>query len=240
MNRVLYNKNECAHDQLLLTDYRATHILKVLKSRPGDILRTGELDGPLSKGEVIKVGEQKVLLKITDQEVPLRPSLDLMLAMPRPKVLKRLLSQISAIGVDHLYLCNASRVEKYYFDTHVLEADFLKKALVEGLMQSGDTCLPRVEVLRHLPSFLEKPIFPENRWLLDPYAGGSFLEVPVLPGRRVLAIGPEGGWREDEQDLFVAKGFKAVKLFDRILRSDTACISALSMAVAKGGGDGSS
>ncbi len=234
MNRILYKKSELAHDQLLLTDHRATHILQVLKPAVGDKLRTGEIDGPWSEAEVLKLSPQKVILKIVNLDTPSRPGLDLLLALPRPKVLKRLLPQIAAIGVDHLYLCNAERVEKYYFDTHVLEPGFIHKSLVEGLVQSGDTCLPKVEVVRHLPSFLEKTAFPENRWLLHPSASESLLNKEIAAGRSVLAIGPEGGWREAELAQFEGLGFQPLSLFDRILRSDTACIAALSLAAAKG------
>ncbi|MGA0332446.1 MAG: 16S rRNA (uracil(1498)-N(3))-methyltransferase [Kiritimatiellia bacterium] len=234
MNRILYQKHELAHDQLLLTDHRATHILQVLKAQPGEELRTGEIDGPLSVSEVLKVEHQKVLLRVREEHCPSRPELDLLLAMPRPKVLKRLLPQIAAMGVDRIFLVNAERVEKYYFDTHVLSETFLFQALVEGLQQSGDTCLPRVELVRHLPSFLAKTDFPANRWLLHPYGGESFLRADLRPGRRLIAIGPEGGWRPAELEEFAEKGFKQVTLFDRILRSDTACVVALGIAVAKG------
>ncbi|WFB35118.1 RsmE family RNA methyltransferase [Kiritimatiellota bacterium B12222] len=234
MNRILYRKSELAHDQLLLTDRRATHILQVLKPALGDELRTGEIDGPLSSGKVMRLDAQKVLLAISEVSQPERPTLDLLLALPRPKVLKRLLPQISAMGVDHLYLTNAERVEKYYFDTHVLEPDFYHGALLEGLQQSGDTCMPQVEVIRHLPSFLSKTDFPENRWLLHPYASQNLLDAELRSERCLLAIGPEGGWRSSELELFEGLGFQQVSLFDRVLRSDTACISALGIAVAKG------
>jgi len=234
MNRILYHKNELANDQLLLTDARAIHIIQVLKPELGATLRTGEINGPLSTGKVRVLANQKVMLEIIALETPKRPSLDLLLALPRPKVLKRLLPQIAALGVDHLYLTNAERVEKYYFDTHVLLDDFLHKALLEGLQQSGDTCLPKVEIVRQLPAFLDETALPENRWLLHPYATQNLLEVETLPGRRLLAIGPEGGWREAELTQFSELGFYQVSLFKPILRSDTACIAALSLAAAKG------
>lgn len=238
MNRILYKKSELAHDQLLLTDRRATHILQVLKLKPGDELKTGEIDGPLSMGEVLRTDHQKVLLRIREGELPPRPLLDLLLAIPRPKVLKRLLPQIAAMGVDRIFLVNAERVERYYFDTHVLSADFMHQALLEGLQQSGDTCLPRVEVVRQLSTFLRAADFPENRWVLHPYAERDFLSTECVPGRKLVALGPEGGWRQGELALFDELGFVQVRLFDRILRSDTACVVALGIAAVKGAGHG--
>lgn len=240
MNRILYRPSELAHNKLLLTDYRATHILQVLKPEINAVLRTGEIDGPLSSGKVLKLENQKVLLEITDLETPTRPQLDLLLALPRPKVLKRLLPQISAMGIDHLYITNAERVEKYYFDTHVLSDSFLENALLEGLQQSGDTCLTRVSIVHDLPPFLVQTDFPENRWLLHPDADESLLKIPVMEGRCILAIGPEGGWRANEIEMFEELEFLKLSLFKGVLRSDTACIAAMGLAKAKEELNGSS
>ena len=51
---------------------------------------------------------------------PPRPRVDLLLALPRPKVLRRLWSQLAALGVGQVILTNAARVERDYFGTHVL------------------------------------------------------------------------------------------------------------------------
>jgi RsmE family RNA methyltransferase len=240
MNRILYHKSELAYNKLLLTDSRATHIIQVLKPDLDAELRTGEINGPLSSGKVLKVENQKVLLEISEGKTPARPKLDVLLALPRPKVLKRLLPQIAAMGVDQLYITNAERVEKYYFDTHVLSDSFIQKALLEGMQQSGDTCLTQVSIIRELPSFLGQSDFPENKWLLHPDAEGSLLTTPMIPGRYILAIGPEGGWRTNEIELFEKLDFEKVGLFKGVLRSDTACIAAMGVAKAKEELNGSS
>lgn len=233
MNRILFEASEREGNEIFLTDHRADHIRKVLKPGPGERLRTGEVDGPVSEAEVIDCDADGVRLRIVDGEVPARPGIDLILALPRPKVLNRLLPQISALGVDRLILCNASRVERYYFDTHVLEERHLRTRLVEGLMQSGDTCLPQVKVVRQLRHFLEDDLegFSQeaDRWILHPGASRRLLDLQPQHTRRVLAIGPEGGWRESELAGFTECGFQSVSLMDRILRSDTATIAALAL-----------
>lgn len=234
MNRILYESDERKNGRVYLRDGRAEHIRKVLKAEPGDVLRMGEIDGPLAEGRVVNLDENGVELGITPGECPQRPCLDLLLALPRPKVLKRLLPQISALGVDRLFLTNAARVERYYFDSHVLDPLFLNKALVEGLVQSGDTCLPKVKVLRKLREFFEVDWTDTGCWLLHPGVDQSLLTAPVSRPRQLLAIGPEGGWQAAEVEGFLAAGFEAVHLGKHILRSDTACICALGMAAAKG------
>lgn len=235
MNRILYERSELREGRVVLGDDRAVHIRTVLKSGVGDVLKTGEVNGPVSSGEIVEICGEKVCLKICEGAVPPRPGTDLLLALPRPKVLNRLLPQIAALGVDRLILCNASKVERYYFDTHVLDDHHLRLRLLEGLTQCGDTCLPSVRVVRELHHFLEDEaadLFASaDRFVLHPGGGVSLLKVPRKKNRTVLAIGPEGGWQESEVEKFQEKGFQRVSLRDRILRSDTAAIAALAVAV---------
>jgi len=237
MNRILYEPEERAGDRVVLTGERAAHVGRVLKSEPGDALKTGQIEGPVSEASVVQVSEGRVELEVRDGETPPRPPRDLILALPRPKVLNRLLPQIAALGVDRLILINASRVERYYFDSHVLEPRRLRAGLVEGLTQCGDTRLPEVRVVKRLRHFLEDDLEvlcgDADRWVLHPGSNISIQEAPWSRGRRVLAIGPEGGWRESELAGFEERGFIRVSMMDRILRSDTATIAALSCVVMK-------
>ena len=88
-------------------------------------------------------------------ETPSRPPVDLLLALPRPKVLRRLWAQIAALGVGRIILTNAARVERNYFDTHVLSAACYQPLLIEGLQQARDTRLPAVTVHRQFKVLLE-------------------------------------------------------------------------------------
>jgi len=232
MNRILYEPGEVEGGILVLRDHRAAHIRTVLKSGTGYVLKTGEINGALSEGTLEEITEEQVQLRIEEGRTPDRPPVDLILAMPRPKVLNRLLPQIAALGVDRLVLCNASRVERYYFDTHVLQPEHLRARLVEGLMQSGDTCLPEVMVVRRLRHFLEDTVeeFSQssNRFLLHPTGGPPLSSCPRAHTRTVLAVGPEGGWLDSEVAGFEERGFTCAGLMKRILRTDTATVAALS------------
>src|SRR5688500_19330680 len=84
-----------------------------------------------------------------------RPPVDLLLALPRPKVMRRLWAQLAALGVGRILLTNAARVERNYFDTHVLTSDCYRPLLVEGLQQARDTRLPVVSIHRQLKILVE-------------------------------------------------------------------------------------
>ncbi|MCC5842923.1 MAG: 16S rRNA (uracil(1498)-N(3))-methyltransferase [Verrucomicrobia bacterium] len=237
MNRILYRQHEPVEGLLTLQDARADHIRKVLRARPGDTLKLGRLNGPLAQGVIETLDPQAVVLRLTEGETPPRPGVDLLLALPRPKVLRRLLPQIAALGVGRLFLTNAARVERPYFDTHVLDPAPLETALIEGLTQAGDTRLPEVRVIRRLKIFLEDELDTATdaarRLVLHPGRGTPLHRLPESSGRTLLAIGPEGGWIPHELDRFAALGFVPATLGPRILRTDTATLAALAIASAE-------
>jgi len=221
---------------VLLTDARAGHVLNVLKAAPGHDVRVGLLDGPRGVGTVQAADDGAVRLRCSfSTEVPPKPRVDLLLALPRPKVMRRLWAQLAALGVGRIMLTNAARVERNYFDTHVLSADCYRPLLVEGLQQAKDTRLPEVSIHKQLKVLVEDQL----DHLFD--GGGRIVADPaseVPPGvvarrhagaRLLLAVGPEGGWNAFELALLKAHGFESAGMGPRTLRTDTACVALLSL-----------
>ena len=246
MNLILLDSAELdAEGVATLADARSTHIARVLSAVPGQQVRIGLADGPFGVGTVTSVEGDSVSLQCAfETAAPARPRVDLLLALPRPKVMRRLWSQLAALGVGRIILTNAARVERHYFDTHVLEPSTYLPLLREGLQQARDTLIPRVEIHRRLKVLVEDhlgALFPAGaRLLAEPGRGQPLREVlrpslqfratGVEPDRVLLAMGPEGGWTAFELDLLAAHGFTAVSLGTRTLRSDTAAIALLTLA----------
>jgi RsmE family RNA methyltransferase len=237
MNLILVERDELDSSRVTLADTRATHLLTVLRVAPGQAVRIGIIDGPLGTGTVEAAHDGRVTMRcVFDGEAPPRPRIDLLLALPRPKVLRRLWSQFAALGVGQIVLTNAARVERHYFDTHVLTEACYRPLLIEGLQQARDTRLPGVTIARQFRILVEdhlESVFGEGtRVVADPSGAASIASaVAAHPDRRVLmAIGPEGGWNAFELDLLRAHGFQMVGLGPRPLRVDTACISLLALA----------
>lgn len=236
MNLLLIEAHELrdGHD-VHLSDERARHLLAVLKVAPNQTVRVGVLDGPIGLGRVTAVGVGHVSLHCVFERTPPRPLVDLLLTLPRPKVLRRLWAQIAALGVGRIILTNAERVERNYFDTHLLEPAGYRPLLVEGLQQARDTRVPLVTVHRQFRVLVEDELHalaPEGlRIVAEPGAAGSIAGVVTRsPHARVLlAVGPEGGWNTFELDLLRAHGFRGVGMGTRTLRSDTACIALLAL-----------
>ena len=235
MNIILVEEAEIAGGRLTLTDRRAEHIVKILRSEPGDRVRVGVIGGRRGYGTIDGMKKKypfAVELQVDLTEPPGEPPpLDLILALPRPIMLKRILSQVTALGVGTIHLINANRVEKSFWEAGLLEPAEYRTHLLHGLEQAVDTRLPEI---RLHPKF--KP-FIEDYWpmvaggyrhllLADP-AGPSRLSEVVNDnsGRLVLAVGPEGGWVDYELEKFKAQGFCCCTIGERILKVDTAVIA---------------
>jgi RsmE family RNA methyltransferase len=223
-------------DVVTLADARAAHMLDVLRVVPGQVIRIGRLDGPLGIGTVEAAGDRAVTLRcMFEGAPPPRPRVDLLLAVPRPKVLRRLWAQLAALGVGRIILTNAERVERPYFDTHVLGEACYRPLLIEGLQQVRDTRLPIVSVHRQFRPLVEDRLDgfcgDALRIVADPRGTQSIGSIAAEPGalRAVIAIGPEGGWNGFELALLQSHGFRLAGLGPRTLRVDTACIAILAL-----------
>ncbi len=235
MNMILLKSDDFREDGLaVLSDGRARHIRKVLKAEPGKTLRIGLLNGSLGTGTVLAIDKHEVCLQcVVEETAPPKPKIDLLLAMPRPKVMKRLWAQLAALGLGRIVLVNADKVERFYFDTHVLESDFYNARLIEGLQQARCTHLPEVLVRQRFKPFVEDELdglFSDSLKLLaDPTGEKRISDFDFGGDRVLLAIGPEGGWTSYELDKLQERGFELVGMGARILRTDTACISFLAV-----------
>ena len=236
MNLLLLEPGELDASGLVrLTGPRAAHLRQVLKVTEGQRVRVGIVDGARGCGLVVSAGAEVTLRCTLDEPAPPPPTVDLLLALPRPKVMRRLWAQLAAVGVRRIILTNAARVERDYFDTHVLTPESYRPLLLEGLQQARDTRLPAVSVHRRFRILVEDDLDALSdagtRLVADP--GGAATIGGVLRSRQgdrvLLAIGPEGGWNAFERELLEAHAFIPVSMGRRTLRSDTACIALLAL-----------
>jgi RsmE family RNA methyltransferase len=236
VNLIIIEPDEVRDGLATLYDTRAKHILGVLKAAPGTQIRIGLLNGPFGLGTVVARDDQSVTLHCDfEPQPPPRPVVDLLLALPRPKVMHRLWAQLSALGVGRIMLTNAERVERNYFDTHVLVDDVYTPLLLEGLQQARDTHLPIVTIHRQLKVLVEDQLdalCPSGiRLVAHPGAQQSIAEgiTTAVGDRALVAVGPEGGWNDFELQLFQQHRFQPVGLGARTLRVDTACLAVLTL-----------
>ena len=231
MNLILLEPDEIQTDgTALLTGKRTRHVREVLQAREGEEIHVGVVDGALGTATILEDAKQLRLQCALTDPVPPVPRVDLLLAMPRPKVMNRLWPVLASLGVGRILVSNAWKTERNYFDTHVLEPEHVREGLIEGLQQARDSRLPQVSVHKQFKKLVEDKLDgfgPYAARLVAHPGEGAFPseKLAALPreARVLLAVGPEGGWTPFELELLAAKGFESVSWGPRALRTDTAC-----------------
>jgi RsmE family RNA methyltransferase len=228
---LLFDADFIAADRVILRDRRLTHMQEVHRSVVGDRLRVGRIGGLMGSAELLRLEASEAELRVSlDQPPPAKLPLTLLLALPRPKMLRRVLQTVAAMGVPRVVLVNSYRVEKSFWQTPFLEPEAVREQLILGLEQARDSVLPQIIIEKRFKPFVEDrlPAIAEGTLGLVGHPGNyppcpRGLDEPVT-----LAIGPEGGWIPYEIDLLAKAGLQPVQLGDRILRVETAVTALLS------------
>ncbi|MFJ5187884.1 16S rRNA (uracil(1498)-N(3))-methyltransferase [Pseudomonas sp. LP_4_YM] len=232
MNLLLLEEADfIAADRVVLADRRFVHMQDVHGVAVGDTLRVGRINGLMGLATVQRLERHEAELHVSfDQAPPAKLPLTLVLAVPRPKMLRRLFQTVTTLGVPRLILLNSYKVEKSFWQTPFLQPDVIRENLILGLEQARDTVLPEVIIEKRFKPFVEDrlPAIAEGTLGLVGHPGDypacpRAVEQPVT-----LAIGPEGGWIPYEVDLLGKAGLAPVQLGARILRVETAVTALLS------------
>ena len=226
MNCVLLSGDEVDGQGIAtLKDRRFDHLCRVLKVVPEQIIRVGIIDGGRGSGTVKEISDQQITLKIdiTDPPLPTHPVIPI-IALPRPKMLRRIFRQCAEYGVEEIHLINSYRVEKSFWQTPLLRPEKIRSALFEGLERSGGTQLPLVHFHKRFKPFVEDRLSAlsgsKDIWVAHPSEEGRLLSD--TKEAMLICIGPEGGFIPFEVELLVAHGARTAHLGPRILSVDTA------------------
>ena len=233
MNLLLVEAGELDGETVIVDGRRATHLREVLGVTVGSRVRAGIVGGGIGTAEVVADdGRITLRLAITEPAPPPLP-VELVLAVPRPKVLTRTIEAIASFAAMRIALTNAWRVDKSYLSSPRLEPDALALAARLGAEQGVTTHVPTIVLYRRLMELLDtRWPAPGDDLRLVAHPTGTPLERVVGSDAPItLAIGPEGGWIQRELDTFVARGFKPVSLGAPILRVETAVAAALGQLV---------
>jgi len=145
-----------ADDRVLLRDRRLTHLQQVHRAEAGEQLRVGRVGGNMGSGQLLRLDAREAELQVSfDQPPPAKLPVTLLLALPRPKMLRRVLQTVAAMGVPRLVLLNSYRVEKSFWQTPFLEPAAIHEQLILGLEQARDTVLPEVIIEKRFKPFVE-------------------------------------------------------------------------------------
>ena len=200
------------------------HLSQHVQLNAGDTLKVGIRNGQRYLTEVVTISEQHILLRpIQVEAVPAKLPVHLILALPRPKVLRRMVMDAVTLGVQRISLIHSYRVDKSYWQSPFLQ--HLDDYVTLGLEQAGDTIEPEIQLYQRFKPFVED-VLPtlisaeQPAYVAHPYAEQQMPYAIQHPCS--LIIGPEGGFIPYEVELLQKNGCQAVSLGNRILRTETA------------------
>jgi 16S rRNA (uracil1498-N3)-methyltransferase len=227
MNLILLFESDFAGepDRVRLSGRRLQHVRVVHQAEVGTELRVGVLNGPVGRGVITVLAPDVLEMQVVlDRSAPPALPVTLLLALPRPKSLKKVLQAVTAMGVKRIVLMNTWRVEKSFWESPVLQPAALQEQMVLGLEQARDTMLPAVTERRRFKPFVEDevPDLIRGTRALVAHPDTATVCPRAVSGAVTLAIGPEGGFIPYEVDLLRAQGFETVSLGARPLRVEHA------------------
>jgi RsmE family RNA methyltransferase len=219
-----------APERARIAGRRLAHLRQVIQARPGDSLRAGLLEGALGTATLLHCDDRIAELAVVLDTPPPEPlPVTLLLALPRPKVLRRCLRAATLLGVKDIHLLHSWRVDKSYWQTPLLAPQRLREELLLALEQARDTRLPRIALHRRFKPFVEDELEAvagaRSRLLAHPGASTPLAGAAGEP--LALAIGPEGGFIPYEVECLTARGFVPVSLGARVLTVEVALAAAL-------------
>lgn len=220
------------------------HIHNVLGATVGDTLKIGQLGGNLGTAIIEEMNTEQIQLGEVQlsKQPPAKLDVTVILALPRPKVLRRLIMDMTVLGVRDIILINSYRTQKSYWQSPLLAR--LDEFVLEGLQQGVDTIAPRITLQKRFKPFVEDELaslITQRAIVAHPYSELSLMQYlqqlvlsqsqsslalierqkkTVLPS--IVCIGAEGGWIDYEIDLFATQGCQAVNIGSRVLRTEAA------------------
>lgn len=226
MNIILLPESEQNQSRWFIREQRQlTHIYGHLNAKVGDTLKVGIRNGARYIAEIIAMNTTEIEIKVLEKvSLPEKCPITLVLALPRPKVLRRLIMDSVTLGVEKIILLHSFRVDKSYWQSPFLKQ--LDDYVTLGLEQAGDTYAPEIQLYQRFKPFVED-VLPEliqqKDWayVAHPYVENK-LPKNMTSEQGIIIVGPEGGFIPYEIDLLIKNGCQAIKLGNRILRTETA------------------
>lgn len=225
MNLILFKSDESL-TSLPLSDHRAIHIISIIKPEIGDTLDIGVINGLKGKMTIKEITDKHIIFstKLNDNSAETLP-ITLIIGTPRPPVAKRLLKDLTTIGVGEIIMTATDLGEKTYLTSRLWKDEKYMEYIYDGCSQAEVTKAPRVERYFSLKKALESTEGTlSNKIALDNIRPTEKLKDLTLSEKKsVVVIGGERGFSNRERDMLEEYGYTLFSMGERVLRTETVC-----------------
>lgn len=235
MNLILFTKEEIG-SPISSSDIRYQHIKNILKMYCNDIFDSGLINGPGGKAKIREFSSEYMVVDFAEEweSPPLYP-VTLIIGIPRPPTARRLLKDITSMGIDRIWFTATELGEKSYLTSKLWKDEKYMEYVLEGVQQGESTLLPEIRRFYSLKKCLEELEEGHFYALDNNESQGSISNIEVEMGRSVIAVGSERGWTKKERDQLKEKSFTMKSMGSRVLRTETACAMATGFILAAKG-----
>lgn len=229
MTHRFFVETPIASDQAILTGSEAHHVLHVMRLNVGDEVTLFDGGGKQFAARIDRLSRQQVELAVLERQeidVELRGELTVGVALPKADRQRWLVEKLTEIGASRLVPLRTRRSVVHPDEKSLGK---LRRAVIEASKQCGRNRLMQLQPLIGFEDFLISAPEQADRWLADPH-GTSVATQDATIRPIYLAVGPEGGFTEEEVMDARGRGWQTVSLGARILRIETACLVLASIA----------
>lgn len=226
--RIFVDSTLCAGDELALSERAANHLVKVLRHRTGDRVTLFDGSGMEASAEIIAAHRRHgCRVRVVETREMSRESglaIELIQGMSRGEKMDLVIQKAVELGVAAVRPVVTQRSEVRPEAGAQRRMARWREIMIGACEQSGRTRLPTIYPPVALP---ELDTGASTRLALDPQARTGLAECPHSGDSIAIAVGPEGGFGEEDLELLEANGFRRVRFGPRVLRTETAGIAAV-------------
>ena len=181
MNLILFEPHEL-DTPLIWSDPRSEHVTQILHMGVGDEFAAGVIEGPIGKARITSMHEGMMSLAFEWGETPPPlPPLTLIVGLPRPPTARKVLNEVTSLGVGAMHFVLTELGEKNYAQSPLWSSGEWRRHVINGAQQAVDTHLPEVTYARRLSEVIAS--LPPGR---RPHRPRQLRSVPS-PARRPVA-----------------------------------------------------
>lgn len=221
----------------IVLDFEQTrHLRDVLRLREAETIQIFDGEGQEFLCLIEKIGKKETVLKFIEEISPSAPESDLDLtlaaALLKGEKFDLVVQKAVELGVTKLVplVTKRSDVKINTIKPDEKKHERRRKIIVDATKQCGRAKLMRIEEPMQFSEFIKNSASRagnENLFLFAEKSGGSFSDIKLKTGKKIIAVvGAEGGWETAEIELATENNFQIITLNGRILRAETAAISA--------------
>jgi 16S rRNA (uracil1498-N3)-methyltransferase len=235
MTRRRWIADEVQGDRAALTGEHAEHLIRVLRVRVGQEFDIS-IGTTVRRGRVSRAADDRVEFELGEEVPVAAPAvITLLLAVFKFDRMEWAIEKCTELGVSRIVPVLAQRTDTHLAAASLKRAERWRRLAVQAAEQSRRSAAPEIEAPRKLQEVISLPGNPRIV-LAESERQTSLrdaLSANQSPTEVVLAVGPEGGWTEDELQLFDKAGWIRATLGSTILRAETAAIAATAIVISE-------